>query len=522
MLLPVLFVAAVVTASPANCLDDPDDFELSDQSATHCGAFSVHLLQTAARTSSRSVASRQKDSISDHDDIVNQLFPMQFPGEVRRQRNVPISSSFASSHASAPILSVFDAGQAGHGVMPDGAARHPCSKGSHGVDTANSTKTVAGHANHNGSVQTKTWASEFSFLALDVSVWVSIAAQQRVPLHRREGTVSAWAFFVVALVLIVLVATLILVENIGSATDHRPRLHGPGRPCTESLSNLMPSPRTIQTGLGHPGLAMRPPSGFLPLRPSSTYSARPYSSNLNHRAPLRMPGSGAAYEPGSWTGNASGWAPAQESFLTFAGAPSRLSLGAQPCDRTRPEPLCPALVNAHSEAWFATPMDRLVDSAGGSFDILGLSGTALLRGTKIIRASGVRSISISMPSANGPALASVDAAGSVGSETLIVRSAGGNIYGELLSSGPGKHVLMVGDAEALAVIVDVQSSRIRMYIPGTVSHIASAFRGTEGDFFQNAEHLEVSVDPGVDAVLALCCALGVTLLSGSRPASPRR
>lgn len=277
----------------------------------------------------------------------------------------------------------------------------------------------------------------------------------------------------------------------------------------------MPSPRTIRTGLGNPNSMMPPSSGLPPLRPSSMHDTRVQSTNqVNSRLVLQVPGSGAVYPPNSWAGGG--------SALTFAGTPSRLSLGPQPCDWMRPALICPNLVNLHSEAWFAAPMDRIVDSAGGSFDILGLSRTTLLQGTKLIRAGGIRSIAVAMPGAIFPALASVDVAGSDGMETLHVRAAGGKFYGELLPSGPGKHVLMVGDVEGLTVISDVQSSRIRMYLPGSVAHVASAFRGTEGDFFQGAEHLEVSVSPGVDTVLVLCCVFGVTLLSGSRPASPRR
>lgn len=181
-----------------------------------------------------------------------------------------------------------------------------------------------------------------------------------------------------------------------------------------------------------------------------------------------------------------------------------------------PPPLCPALVMPHCEAWFAVSMERLMEGAG-SFDILGLSGAALLRATVLHSAEGSRIIEMSMTPARSPTLASIGVPGP-GFSSLQVCGAGGAPYGELQPSpGPqGRYSLTIGNAEVMSIVSEAQGGRLLLYVPGSASPLGTVSRGTEGDFFHGAEHLEVCVNPGVDAVLVLCCVLAVVLFGGGQ------
>lgn len=180
-----------------------------------------------------------------------------------------------------------------------------------------------------------------------------------------------------------------------------------------------------------------------------------------------------------------------------------------------PPPLCPALVLPHCEAWFAVSVEKLMEGVG-SFDVLGLSGNPLLRAT--VRHTGQgRCIEVSMTPASSPTLASIGAPSMAAMggapPALEVHAAGGCPYGELRPSRGGGYSLTCKGEEVVLLASDPQTGRLLLYAPGERVPLACAARCTESAFC-GEQYLEVRVNPGVDAVLVLCCVLAVALFGG--------
>lgn len=179
-----------------------------------------------------------------------------------------------------------------------------------------------------------------------------------------------------------------------------------------------------------------------------------------------------------------------------------------------PPPLCPSLVMPHCEAWFSISVERLMQGPG-SFEILGMSGTALLRAELLHTDAGGREVMIAMTPVASPILASV--AASRGSANLVLRGADGKVYGEIRPAAgfSGQYSLVISETEVLGVSFEAHSGRIAIFNPATRSTLATASRGRDLD--SGTEIVEVCVDPGVDAVLILCCVLGTLLFGGGQP-----
>jgi len=182
-----------------------------------------------------------------------------------------------------------------------------------------------------------------------------------------------------------------------------------------------------------------------------------------------------------------------------------------------PPALCPALVLPHCEAWFAVSIEKLMEGQG-SFDVLGLSGNPLLRATIKGEPSIGRTVEISMTPSRSPTLASIGApenpARQSGPPALEVRGTGGKHYGDLRPSGVGCFSLFTETHEVLQLSNDKSTGQLLLYIPADSNPIAKAARCVESTFFSGVEHLEVRVNPGVDAVLVLVCVLAVVLFGG--------
>lgn len=179
----------------------------------------------------------------------------------------------------------------------------------------------------------------------------------------------------------------------------------------------------------------------------------------------------------------------------------------------RPPALCAALVLPHCEAWFAVSWDKIATSAQ-SFEFFGLSGKALLRAQVNFGSNSMRKISISMTPARSPTLGSCS--GGTGS-SMEVRGAADKPYGELRRRQiPGQFSLVHSSNGEEVVNMTFEPPPSNHLILRAVdgSPIAAASRCVESDFFSGIEHLEVRVNPGVDAVLVLCCVLGVVLVDG--------
>lgn len=181
-----------------------------------------------------------------------------------------------------------------------------------------------------------------------------------------------------------------------------------------------------------------------------------------------------------------------------------------------PPALCPTLVLPVCEARFGVNFDKLgmlSNSGEGEIDIVGLSGNPLLRAA-LRKAPTGRRLEISMPEAGSAPRATVGPSAQ-GPRFLELRALKGQPYGTLEMNSTGAcHVIKDG-ARVLSIDGDPNSLQLS-FQSGQGTPLASVRCSTE--FFGGVEHLEVRVEPGVDTVLVLSCALAVMLLS---PFSPR-
>lgn len=177
---------------------------------------------------------------------------------------------------------------------------------------------------------------------------------------------------------------------------------------------------------------------------------------------------------------------------------------------TKPPPLCPALVLPNFEAKFAVTMDSLKTSTG-SFEIFGLSGNPLLRAV-VRQSSGGQLVDVSMTPAKSPSLATFGLVTDGQGTSLQVTWPDGRPYGRLKLTSPGQYALSIGATEAMNVLME-SNGQMSITATGNPAVIASATRGdaSESTYFQGMDHLEFRVNPGVDAVLLLCCFLAIAL-----------
>lgn len=185
----------------------------------------------------------------------------------------------------------------------------------------------------------------------------------------------------------------------------------------------------------------------------------------------------------------------------------------------RPTPLCKELVLPHCEAWFAIAFKDLEQSSG-SFDFFGLSGKALLRAQIQQDAGGGGSVSICMKPSKSPTLGklTLQASGSGKPNHMQVSGKSGH-YGEYRSTGPMQFSMICNTPEGLKEVLklnfDESTSQLILAAAAGGEQLACASRCVQSEFFTNVEHLEVRVNPGVDAVLALLCVIGAVVFGSN-------
>mmetsp|Transcript_76596 Transcript_76596/g.212787 ORF Transcript_76596/g.212787 Transcript_76596/m.212787 type:complete len:536 (-) Transcript_76596:163-1770(-) len=190
---------------------------------------------------------------------------------------------------------------------------------------------------------------------------------------------------------------------------------------------------------------------------------------------------------------------------------SQRSFQAGPSTPARPPPVCKELVLPHCDAMFAVSFDML-EEASGSFELYGLSGKPLLRAdVQKEPMSGRGMLTISMKPAKSPALCTLINVPSGGRPHIEVKDKNNAPYGEIVCTGPMQFILTHQGREVMQLAFDSQSSQLILTSAFDGSTLACASKCMESDFFQQVEHLEVRVYPGVDAVLALLCIIGVLI-----------
>lgn len=181
-----------------------------------------------------------------------------------------------------------------------------------------------------------------------------------------------------------------------------------------------------------------------------------------------------------------------------------------------PPSLCSVLTLQHCDAWFAVPLEQLAEGSPG-FQIFGLTGRPLLKAQFAGAADGHRSFSISMMMERSPVIGSVhfdprfSNNPSKGVAPLEVRGIGGHRYGFLEAVSPGRCTLRHESGPALAMEVDSGSQHlfVSSLVGNSGAALARAARCRQSEFFSGVDHLQVCVNPGVDALLILCAIVGV-------------
>mmetsp|Transcript_108588 Transcript_108588/g.306134 ORF Transcript_108588/g.306134 Transcript_108588/m.306134 type:complete len:546 (-) Transcript_108588:48-1685(-) len=183
---------------------------------------------------------------------------------------------------------------------------------------------------------------------------------------------------------------------------------------------------------------------------------------------------------------------------------------AVPVLQSTPPPICRELVMPHCDAMFAISFSDL-EHPSTSFDLYGLSGKPLLRGVMESEPStGRGTISISMPPRKSTSLGMIV---SSGRDEQSMELVGKNkvTYGELRNTGVLSYSLIHRGQAVARLFLDLQTKKLTMTSELDGACMASAAKCLESGFFQDVEHLEVRVNPGVDAVLVLLSVLGVVV-----------
>mmetsp|Transcript_26408 Transcript_26408/g.83656 ORF Transcript_26408/g.83656 Transcript_26408/m.83656 type:complete len:540 (+) Transcript_26408:109-1728(+) len=196
--------------------------------------------------------------------------------------------------------------------------------------------------------------------------------------------------------------------------------------------------------------------------------------------------------------------------------------GASPARHVEMPPALCTLVLPFCEAHFAVPVAALAavdESDGGSLEVLGLSGHALLRAT-CRRVPGGRLLELSMahpgsapratigPPAQPAAKAPV---ASPRMPALEIRGTAGAAYGMLEPRSSSCYVVTAGHRELLTI--QGGSDGLEFSVSVGDQQVAEATCSSEN--FAGAEHLELRLQPGIDVVLVLSCILAILLHSTS-------
>jgi len=222
---------------------------------------------------------------------------------------------------------------------------------------------------------------------------------------------------------------------------------------------------------------------------------------------------------------ASGASPVVPSVpLAWENSPLSLRLGAQrpPVSRSPMDPLgersaslltplCPTLVLPTCDGCFAVPVDALTDvRVKGGLDIVGKSGMPILSLT-MQQHMGERAISISSAKPSGPPCVTIGppASGPREDRALEICGQDSSIYGVLLKKSNG-HYNVVKDGQTHIILRDRSGEEKLTVVSPTGQTMASVT--CAGEEFRGVLHLQILVNPKVDALLVVSCVLAMVLL----------
>lgn len=190
-----------------------------------------------------------------------------------------------------------------------------------------------------------------------------------------------------------------------------------------------------------------------------------------------------------------------------AGSPPGSDLQQYQRTMQDPAPMCGSLVLPHCEAWFAISWDHLMQN---EFELYGLSGRPLLR-AYVKRYPDLHEVKISMVPPKSPVLGSASFTG-VRGDPFHVSGSTKMTYGTVMPLDEGRFSLLHTETnrELFTIVYMREEGHILLQSwDGTM--VSAACRCCDSEFFTGTDHLEVRVYPGFDAVLALCCFLGIVV-----------
>jgi hypothetical protein len=168
------------------------------------------------------------------------------------------------------------------------------------------------------------------------------------------------------------------------------------------------------------------------------------------------------------------------------------------------------------ETWYAVCVEPM-GICDGSFDILRIAGYPRLHGT-VQHVDGMRVLEItcsSLPAKQGQVLASVAVEDGPSPEGVLKVAAGGKQYGTIRPFHERGYTLACNQEDVLTMSTeDGRHLVLRCAEDEKVWGSASWFE--QSDFFSGAGHLAIRVNPNVDTILVLSCALALTILGGSK------
>merc|ERR1712107_558909 len=111
----------------------------------------------------------------------------------------------------------------------------------------------------------------------------------------------------------------------------------------------------------------------------------------------------------------------------------------------------------------------------------------------------------------------------LGGPMQILTSRDEALYGELMQTGEMELKLSnLHGGAILDLCFNPRSIRLHLISGADRSELACAGRCIKNNSFADGEHLQVRVSPGMDAVLALLCVLGVVIFGHGDQADSRK
>jgi hypothetical protein len=173
------------------------------------------------------------------------------------------------------------------------------------------------------------------------------------------------------------------------------------------------------------------------------------------------------------------------------------------------------------ETWYAVCVEPM-SICDGSFDILRIAGYPRLHG-RVQHADGRRVLEItcsSMPAKQGQVLASVaieDPARVVDQACpgILEVAAAGKPYGAIRPVAERSYTLAC-DKEDVMTLSTEDGRQLVLRCAEDEKILASASWFEQSDFFSGAGHLAIRVNPNVDTILVLSCALALTILGQNK------